>query len=73
MSTMSDDTKPEPKPKKTLTVRKKRPQRLKVRPAKQDPVDAVHEAVHHVGKAVKACMAVYEIAKPVISAMRKKK
>ena len=73
MSTMSDDTKPEPKPKKTLAVRKKRTQRLKVRPKVQDPVDVVHEAVHHVGKAVKACMAVYEMAKPVISAMRKKK
>ena len=70
---MSDDTKPEPRPKKVLTVRKKKPQRLKVRPAKQDPVDAIHEAVHHTGKAVKACIAVYEMAKPVIAAMRRKK
>lgn len=67
---MSDEA---PKPKKTLTVRKKRPQRLKVRPTKPDPVDAIHEAVHHVGKAVRACKQVYDLAKPVIDAMRKKK
>ena len=67
---MSDET---PKPKKTLAVRKKRPQRLKVRPAKPDPVDAIHEAVHHVGKAVRACKAVYDIAKPMVDAIRKRK
>ena len=67
---MSDET---PKPKKTLAVRKKRPQRLKVRPAKPDPVDAIHEAVHHVGKAVRACKKVYDLAAPVVRAMRRKK
>lgn len=70
---MSDDPKPEPKPKKTLTVRKKRPVRLKVKPVKPDPVDAIHEAVHHGGKCVKAVILICEMAKPVIAAIRKRK
>jgi len=63
----------DPKPKKTLAVRKKRPQRLKVRPVETDTMETVHKAVHHVGEAAKALKQCYELAKPVIDAMRRKK
>ena len=67
---MSDET---PKPKKALAVRKKRPQRLKVRPVEEDPVGNVHKVVHHVGEALKAGRKIYEAAKPMIDHIRGRK
>lgn len=70
---MSDET-PKPPPKRRkAAVAVRKPQRVRLRKVESDPVEAIHEAVHHVGKAVRACKVVYDIAAPLVKAMRRKK
>jgi hypothetical protein len=70
-------------PKKALVVRKKAPpsrrkapsraQKVKLEPVERTPLDTIHEVVHHIGAASRGIKKLYDVAKPHLNKLRKKK